>query len=93
MKKKILGGIIVGASIFSLMGCDSSATKSDRYIEYEYMQMEDKIGLEKMNDDQIKKVLDSLAYMKPGYKEYRASKVNGEFITEDVIKELVSRLY
>lgn len=91
MKKKILGGIILGASIFSVVGCDSNVTKSDRYIEYEYMQIEDKIGLEKMNDDKIKKILDSLAYTDPAYKEYRASKVKGDLITEGIIKELVNR--
>lgn len=91
MKKKILGGIIVGASIFSLMGCDSSATKSDRYIEYEYMQMEDKIGLEKMNDDNFSKVLDSSVYGTSEYKEYRASKIKGDLITEEIINEVVSR--
>ncbi|MGL4850589.1 MAG: hypothetical protein ACRC28_16990 [Clostridium sp.] len=55
------------------------------------MRIEDRIGLESMANDNIQKIIESASYMDSGFKEYRASKIKSELLTEDTIKEVVNR--
>ena len=45
-----------------------------------------------MNDEKFIRILDSAAYITPEYQEYRDSKIKGDLITEDIIKEVVKSL-
>lgn len=92
MKKKILGGIILGTAMLSFAGCDASTdTKSEKSIEYQCMSIENEIGLESMIDNNIKKIIESASYMDPNYKTYRAAKIKSELLTEDTIEQVVNR--
>ncbi|WP_297636491.1 hypothetical protein [uncultured Clostridium sp.] len=92
MKKKILGGIILGTAIFSFAGCDAGIdTKSEKSIEYQCTSIENEIGLESMSNNNFKKIIESASYMDPEYKTYRASKIKSELLTEDKINEVVNR--
>ena len=94
MKKIIIIGITILAATSTFIACGNVTEKSDRVVQVEdqmkYETLDKKLGLEDIGDENFDNLFE-VAMFNEDYKKKRASKIKKEAITEETIKEVVSR--
>lgn len=94
MRKIFIVGIISALAIIP-MACSGDTTKSERCIEgvqaMESSNLEEKIGLEKMDDTIYSELKYIDNYPNSEYYEYRKSKIKANLLTEEIIDQCADR--